>query len=130
MSASETMFDFSQCAAGLADAATLLAEAAQHLSEAARSMSHGLQPELHVPHKLALDEMAASECKSIKDHDLSGYHSESEDANTGNNLQRPDPRIGRSEDLDSPAIPLAESDQSAPHSERDPSPSHEAPTVT
>ncbi|CAE6451116.1 unnamed protein product [Rhizoctonia solani] len=126
MSTPEAVFDFSQCAAGLADAATLLADAARHLSEAARAMSHGLQPELRVPHKLSLDEATSSECKSIKNRD----YSDSEGANTGNNVQRPDSRIGRSDDLDPPAAPLAEKDQLAPYSESNPSPSREATTVT
>ncbi|CAE6532346.1 unnamed protein product [Rhizoctonia solani] len=130
MSTAETVFDFSQYAAGFADAATLLAEAAQHLSEAALAMSHGLQPELHVPQKLPLDETTSSECKSIKDHNQSG----SEDANTGNNIRRPGSRIGRFDDLDPPTAPLIEKDQLAPGSESSPSPlpspSHEVSTVS
>ncbi|KAH7325383.1 hypothetical protein B0J17DRAFT_772490 [Rhizoctonia solani] len=114
----------------MADAAALLAEAAQELSEAARSMYQGLQPETKV---LIEPEINAPEHQPVEDDKPSSCQSLTEDPNTGNNLLRPDFRVGTSNTLNPHATPhtvVGGHDQSSLHDRRSPAPANHAPIVT
>ncbi|KAH7325380.1 hypothetical protein B0J17DRAFT_232169 [Rhizoctonia solani] len=97
MTIPETTFDFSQFAAGLADAATLLAEAARQMSEAARAMGHGLEPDTHTPHvPLIIGIPAPRDDSEGEETDLSAGQSDSEDESLDGDVRQPGPHVGTS----------------------------------